>query len=101
MPNFAFHVARVFDGLRDFFADEPAITAPQIVKLFFYHRLLYPQYPRKIVIRNICAIRGEMNTQRLKQSEPPSALTFFAQTPKRLFDNCHSPAQIEQLLRRP
>src|SRR6266705_6784112 len=101
MPNFVFYIARIFDGLRDFLADEPAITTPQIVKLFFYRRLLYPQYPRKIVIRNICALRGEMNTQRLKQSEPPFASAFFTEMPKRLFDDCRSPAQIEQLLRRP
>src|SRR6266581_4668533 len=98
MPNFAFHVARVLDGLRDFLADEPAITTPQIVKLFFYRRLLYPQRRSKILIRNICPIRGEMNTQRLKQSEPPFAGAFLTEMPKRLFDNCRSPAQIEQLL---
>lgn len=42
IPNFILHVARVFDGLGDFLADEPAIATPQIVKLFFYGRLCYP-----------------------------------------------------------
>src|SRR6185295_11656675 len=43
MPNFVFHVARIFDGLRNFLADEPAITPPQIVKLLFNCRLCYRQ----------------------------------------------------------
>src|SRR5438552_685633 len=99
MPNFAVHVARVFDSLRDFLADEPAITTPQIVKLFFYRRLCYPQGRSQIVIRNICAVRGKIDAQRLKQSETPSAFAFLTQTPKRLFDYCRGPTQIEQLFR--
>ena len=54
MPNFVFYIARVFDGLRDFLADEPAITTPQIVKLFFYRRLCYPKSRSQTLIRNIC-----------------------------------------------
>src|SRR6266550_5636208 len=101
MPNFVFYIARIFDGLRDFLADEPAITPPQIVKLFFKRGLCYRQGSSQILIRNICAIRGKIKAQRLKQSEPTSALAFLAQTPERLFDYCRSPTQIEQLLRRP
>ena len=101
MPNFVFYIARIFDGLRDFLADEPAITPPQIVKLFFNRGLCYRQGSSQILIRNICAIRGKIKAQRLKQSEPTSALAFLAQTPERLFDYCRSPTQIEQLLRRP
>ena len=66
MPNFVFYVARIFDGLRDFLADEPAITTPQIVKLFFNCRLCYRQGRSQILIRNICAIRGKIRAQRLK-----------------------------------
>src|SRR6266567_4300890 len=101
MPNFVFYVARIFDGLRDFLADEPAITTPQIVKLFFNRGLCYRQGSSQILIRNICAIRSKIKAQRLKQSEPASALAFLAQTPKRLFDYRRSPTQIEQLLGRP
>src|SRR5881392_3926169 len=101
MPNFVFYIARIFDGLRDFLADEPAITTPQIVKLFFNCRLCYRQGSSQILIRNICAIRSKIKAQRLKQSEPTSALAFLAQTSERLFDYRRSPTQIEQLLRRP
>src|SRR6476646_9462745 len=101
MSNFVFYIARIFDGLRDFLANEPAITTPQIVKLFFYCRLSYPKSRSQTLIRNICAVRGKIKAQRRKQSEPAVALTFLAQTPKRLFDYCSSPAQIEQLLCRP
>src|SRR6266480_7277432 len=101
MPNFVFYIARIFDGLRDFFADEPAITTSQIVKLLFNRRLCYRQGRSQILIRNICAIRSKIKAQRLKQPEPTSALAFLAQTPKRLFDYCRSPTQVEQLLRRP
>lgn len=66
MSNFVFYVARIFDGLRDFLADEPAITTPQIVKLLFDCRLCYPQGSSQILIRNICALRGKIKTQRLK-----------------------------------
>src|SRR5947207_8329992 len=101
MPNFVFYIARLFDGLRDFLADEPAITTPQIVKLFFNCRFCYRQGSSQILIRNICAIRSKIKAQRLKQSEPTSALAFLAQTSERLFDYRRSPPQIEQLLRRP
>src|SRR5437660_2095501 len=101
MPNFVFYIARIFDGLRDFLADEPAITPPQIVKLLFNRRLCYRQGSSQILIRNICAIRSKIKAQRLKQSEPTSALAFLAQTSERLFDYRRSPPQIEQLLRRP
>src|SRR6476620_7351840 len=101
MSNFVFYVVRIFDGLRDFLPNEPAITTPQIVKLFFYCRLCDPKSRSQTLIRNICAVRGKIKAQRLKQSEPAAALTFLAQTPKRLFDYCSSPAQIEQLLGRP
>src|SRR6266513_4830159 len=101
MPNFVFHIVRIFDSLRDFLADEPAITTPQIVKLFFNRRLCYRQGSSQILIRNICAIRGKIKAQRLKQSEPAVALAFLAQTTERLFAYCRSPTQIEQLLRRP
>ena len=66
MPNFVFYIARIFDGLRDFFADEPAITTPQIVKLFFNRRLCYRQGSSQILIRNIRALRGKIKAQRLK-----------------------------------
>src|SRR6266498_2189321 len=99
MPNFVFYVVRIFDGLRDFLADEPAITTPQVVKLLFNCRLCYRQGSSQILIRNICAICGKIKAQRLKQSEPFSALAFLTQTPKRLFDYCRSPTQVEQLLR--
>src|SRR2546423_4065792 len=101
MPNFVFYIARIFDGLRDCLGEDPAITAPKIVKLFFNRRLCYRQGSSQILIRNICAIRGKIKAQRLEQSEPPFALAFLAQTPKRLFDYCRSPTQVEELLRRP
>src|SRR5947207_8088467 len=66
MPNFVFYVAWIFDGLRDFLADEPAITPPQIVKLFFNRRLCYRQGSSQILIRNICAVRGKIKAQRLE-----------------------------------
>jgi hypothetical protein len=66
MPNFVFYIARIFDGLRDFLADEPAITTPQIVKLFFNRGLCYRQGSSQILIRNICAVRGKIKAQRFK-----------------------------------
>src|SRR5947208_7257312 len=69
MPNFVFYIARIFDGLRDFLADEPAITPPQIVKLFFSCRLCYRLACSQILIRNIGAIRRKIKAQGLKQSE--------------------------------
>src|SRR5205823_13886998 len=101
MPNFVFYIAWIFDGLRDFLANEPAIATPQIVKLFLNPRLCYRQGTSQSLIRNVCALGGKIKAQCLKQSKPPSALTFLAQTPKRLFDYCGSPTQIEQLLGRP
>src|SRR5205823_14292673 len=69
--------------------------------LFFNCRLCYRQGSSQILIRNICAIGSKIKAQRLKQSEPTSALAFLAQTSERLFDYRRSPPQIEQLLRRP
>ncbi len=66
MPNFVFHIVWIFDGLRDFLADEPAITTPQIVELFSNPRLCYRQGSSQILIRNICALRGKINAQCLK-----------------------------------
>src|SRR6476646_249313 len=66
MSNFVFYIARVLDSLRDFLADEPAITTPQIVKLFFYCRLCYPESRSQTLIRNICAVRSKIKAQRLK-----------------------------------
>src|SRR6476661_7406796 len=66
MSNFVFYIARVFDGLRDFLPNEPAITTPQIVKLFFYRRLCDPKSRSQTLIRNICAVRGKIKAQRLK-----------------------------------
>ena len=64
--DFVFYIARIFDGLRDFLANEPAITTSQIVKLFFYCRLCYPKSRSQTLIRNICAVRGKIKAQRLK-----------------------------------
>jgi len=66
MPDFAFHIIRIFDGLRDFLVDKPAITTSQIVKLFFDRGLCYSQGSSQIAIRNIFAIRGKIKAQRLK-----------------------------------
>ncbi len=66
MPNFVFYIARIFNGLRDFLADEPAIATPQIVKLFFNSGFCYRQGSSQILIGNICALRGEIKAQRLK-----------------------------------
>src|SRR6266513_293274 len=66
MPNFVFYIARIFDGLRDFLADEQAITTPQIVKLVLYCRLCYSKSRSQTLIRNICAVRGKIKAQRLK-----------------------------------
>ncbi len=99
MSNFVFHIAWIFDRLRDFLADKPAITPPQIVQLFFDRGFCYSQRRSQAFIRDIFALRRQVEAQRLKQSEPPFALTFLAQTPKRLFDYGRSPPQIEQLLR--
>ena len=66
VSDFVFYVARVFDSLRDFFANEPAITTPQIVKLFLYCRLCYPKSRSQTLIGNIRAVRGKIKAQRLK-----------------------------------
>src|SRR5213078_1846949 len=66
MSNFVFYIARVFDGLRDFLANEPAITPPQIVKLFFYCRLCDRKSRSQTLIRNICAVGAKIRAQRLE-----------------------------------
>ena len=50
ITNLLFHIIWTFDGLRDFLVNEPAITAPQIVKLFFYRWLCYSQGRSKILV---------------------------------------------------
>src|SRR5438874_7741313 len=64
MPNFVFYIARIFDGLGDFLANEPAITTPQIVKLFLNRRLCYRQGTSQSLIRNVCALRGKRSEER-------------------------------------
>src|SRR5438046_8472148 len=63
MPNFVFYIARIFDGLRDFLADEPAITTPQIVKVSLNRRVCYRQGLSPTLIRNIFADRSSIMAQ--------------------------------------
>ena len=75
------HIIRIIDGLRDFLVDKPAITTPQIVKLFLHGGLCYPQSYSQALIRNICSLRREVEAQWLKQPEPVVALAVL--TPPR------------------
>ena len=100
MPNLVVHVARIFDRVRDLLTQEPAITLPQIVQLFFYHRLRQPKAFGERGIRYLVAFRSEMNAQRFKKPKPPLGFALFTQTAQSLFDYRRSPTQVKKVLRR-
>jgi hypothetical protein len=100
MPDLVIYVSRIFDRLRDFIAQEPSITLPQIMQLFFYHRLRQPQALGERSIRYLPAFRREMNAQSFKKPQPSLGFTFFTQTPQGLFDDRRGPTQIKKPLRR-
>lgn len=60
MPELVVYVGRFVDCMRDFIAQEPAITLPQVIQLFFYHRLCYSQAGRETGIRYLGVFSGEM-----------------------------------------
>jgi hypothetical protein len=63
MANLVVNIREVFHSVRDFIAQEPPVTLPQIVELLFYHCLCDSQSSREIGIRYLAASRGEMSAQ--------------------------------------
>src|SRR5690348_11843 len=96
MPDLVIHVGRIFDRLRNFIAEEPSITLPQIMQLLFYHRLTQPQALGERSIRYLPAFRREMNAQRFEKPQPALGFTLFTQTPQGLFDDRRGPTQIKK-----
>ena len=99
MANLVVDVRHVFHSVRDFIAQEPPVTLPQIVELLFYHCLCDSQSSREIGIRYLPTSRGKMSAQRFEQPEPAFAFAFLAKTLKGVFYNCYRPTEIKKLLR--
>jgi hypothetical protein len=99
MANLVVNIRQVFHSVRDFVAQEPPVTLPQIVELLFYHCLCDSQSSREIGIRYLAASRGKMRAQRFEQPEPAFAFAFLAETLQGVFYNGYRPAEIEKLLR--
>jgi hypothetical protein len=98
MANLVVDVREVFHSVRDFIAQEPPVTLPQIVELLFYHCLCDSQSSREVGVRYITASRGKMSAQRFEQSEPAFAFAFLAKTLQGVFYNCYRPTEIKKLL---
>jgi hypothetical protein len=98
MANLVIDIRQVFHSVRNFIAQEPSVTLPQIVELLFYHCLCDSQCSREIGIRYFAASRGKMSAQRFEQSEPAFAFAFLAKTLQGVFYNCYRPTEIKKLL---
>jgi hypothetical protein len=99
MANLVVNIRQIFHSMRDFIAQEPPVTLPQIVELFFYHCLCDSQRSREIGIRYLAASRRKMSAQRFEQPEPAFAFAFLAETLQGVFYNCCRPTDIKKLLR--
>jgi hypothetical protein len=99
MANLVVNIREVFHSVRDFIAQEPPVTLPQIVELLFYHCLCDSQGSREIGIRYLAASRGKMSAQRFEQPEPAFAFAFLAETLQGVFYDCYRPTEIKKLLR--
>jgi hypothetical protein len=99
MANLVVNIRQVVHSVRDFIAQEPPVTLPQIVELLFYHCLCNSQSSREIGIRYLAASRGKVSAQRFEQPEPAFAFAFLAETLQGVFYNCCRPTEIKKLLR--
>jgi hypothetical protein len=99
MANFVVNIRHVFHSGRDFIAQEPPVTFPQIVELLFYHGLCDSQSSCEIGVCYLAASRGKMSAQRFEQSEPAFAFAFLAETLQGVLYNGYRPTEIKKLLR--
>src|SRR5436305_2472059 len=99
MANLVVNVCHVFNSMRDFIAQKPPVTFPQIVELLFYHCLCDSQSSRETGICYLPTSRGKMNAQCFEQPEPAFAFAFLAETLQGVFYNCYRPTEIKKLLR--
>ena len=100
MPDFVVHLSRIVYGVSNFIAQNPAVTLPQIVQLFFYRRFCDTQGSSEIGIRNVGALRGQLSAQGLEKPQSSLAFAFLPQTPQGMVHDRRRPAQIEGSLRR-
>src|SRR4029077_360840 len=100
VANLVVNVRHVFHSVRDFIAQEPPVTLPQIVELLLYHCLGDSQSSPQIGIRQIAASRGKVSAQYFEQPEPAFAFAFLAETLQSVFHDCRRPTEIKQMLRR-
>ena len=101
MPDFVVHLGWVSDGFSDLVPKEAAVTLPEPMDQPFHGRIVNAQRFGERRIRDIFALGSEAGAQRLEGAQFSLALTFFAETPQRLFDHGGGPPQIKEAFRRP
>src|SRR5262245_56598149 len=95
------NVLRFLYGLRDFLAEQCAITLSQLMDKTLHRSLRNAESFRELRIRNILSFRGEAIAQHIKYATPSTGFALFAQTSQSMFHCCGRPPYIKNFFSRP